>query len=308
MSKPRIESPSLSIRTAFATCLVACRKAPIFVVTMVVIGLCLGTGAKSAWREFQSHHVRPRPIAALPAPQLASTQSAPVQLAAFSPNPSVNTNATSSAATSAKPPAAPYDVARVERVARAQWAKANPTLARAKAPSGSYLEVAHLVQKSDWVKLAPVHRSMIRNLVLDARKGTPGVMPCFAPGTSRETMRAFEGVSEGLEFFRAGGPYWSNPSSGSHTPGTPMTLRWSVVADGTTLPSSGKVGEVNTPSDLKARLNAIYGNETVWRPLFRQIFARYSALSGITYIEETDDGAAMTNSPVERAMNLPTLI
>ncbi len=119
-------------------------------------------------------------------------------------------------------------------------------------------------------------------------------MPCFAPGTNLKTVRAFESANSQLQFFRASN-YWSSTSAGAHAAGATMTLRWSIVPDGTTLPNGA--GETTAPSNLKARLNQIYGNETTWRALFRQVFARYSALSGITYLEETnDDGVPITDT------------
>jgi subtilisin-like proprotein convertase family protein len=185
------------------------------------------------------------------------------------------------------------NVAQLERRARERWARRNPVLARQVVRPGSYVEVAHLVQRDDWNALQPVHRQMLRNLMLDARRGVMGVMPCFAPGTNLKIVRAFEGMSNALQYFSAG-TYWSNTSAGSHTRGTPMTLRWSVVPDGTALPSGA--GEPVAPSNFKARFNAIYGDEETWRIMLRRVFARYSEISGIRYIEETDDGAPMNSS------------
>jgi subtilisin-like proprotein convertase family protein len=184
------------------------------------------------------------------------------------------------------------NVARLERKARQKWAQRNPALARRAIRVGSYEEVAHLVKKDSWDALNPVHRTMIRNLIMDARQGIVGVMPCMAPGTNLKIVEAFEGLNSGLEFFYANS-YWSNTAAGSHTRGAPMTLSWSIVPDGTALPSGA--GEPEAGSNLKARLNTIYGNEATWRPLFQRMFARWSAVSGVRYIEETNDDGTPIN-------------
>jgi subtilisin-like proprotein convertase family protein len=186
------------------------------------------------------------------------------------------------------------DVALLERKARQDWAAKNPAQARTASVAGSYEEVAHLVRRSNWEALSKTHRAMVRKMVWDARAGVVGVMPCFAPGTNPKTVQAFESINSSLQFFRAG-TYWTNTAAGLHAQGAPLTLRWSVVPDGTALPAGD--AEPAAPSNLRARLNAIYGSETVWRPLIRQVFTRWSEVAGVRYIEElNDDGIAMTNT------------
>jgi CSLREA domain-containing protein len=81
-------------------------------------------------------------------------------------------------------------------------------------------------------------------------------------------------------------------SSGGLMRGDALTLTWSIVPDGT--PIEGFADEPAAPSNLKARLNAIYGSEATWRPLFEQVFARWSRISGINYVfQASDDGVAL---------------
>ena len=77
----------------------------------------------------------------------------------------------------------------------------------------------------------------------------------------------------------------SGPTSGE---GFPATLTWSVVPNNTSIPGGGS-------SDLVSYLDGIFsGNTALWTSLFQQSFARWSDLSGITFIHElNDDGAQL---------------
>lgn len=194
------------------------------------------------------------------------------------------------AATAATPP----NVAALERHARERWLAQNPSRAHRSIRLGSYDEVAHLVHRSNWDAMNPRHRAMLVSLIRQAHHGHMGVMPCFAPGTDLKTVQAFEGVSNSLQFFRTES-YWTNTASGPHALGTPMTLTWSIVPDGT--PIASGAGEAADPSSLITKLNAIYGDKEHWLPIIRGCFARWSAVSGVRYIEEThDDGVGITGT------------
>ena len=74
----------------------------------------------------------------------------------------------------------------------------------------------------------------------------------------------------------------------------PIVLTWSVIPDGTIIPSAGVPGEVTAPSNLRARLNAIYGSQSVWQPIFQQMFDAWGALTGTSYQFVNDDGAGIS--------------
>jgi hypothetical protein len=82
---------------------------------------------------------------------------------------------------------------------------------------------------------------------------------------------------------------WSSTASGSAgSLGQGLTLTWSIVPDGTLMSSTS---EPNVGSDLRGRLDALYGSPAGWLPVFEQVFAQWSAISGITYkYEASDDG------------------
>lgn len=92
------------------------------------------------------------------------------------------------------------------------------------------------------------------------------------------------------------GTRWSSTASGSTgTIGNPITLTWGIVNDGLSIP--GAQGEPTSPSDLVSKLNAKYGSQATWLPLFQSVFDRWGEISGITYLyEPNDDGAAFSSA------------
>lgn len=90
---------------------------------------------------------------------------------------------------------------------------------------------------------------------------------------------------------------------GGDNPGQSLILTWSIIPDGTQMPPSGGVaGDTNCPSNLIATYNTRYvdGNGVPnWQPVIAQIFADWSAVSGLVFEREMgptgtgfDDGAA----------------
>ena len=108
------------------------------------------------------------------------------------------------------------------------------------------------------------------------------------------------------------GSGWTNTSSGFSGLGRPATLTWSVMPDGTSLPSShikdtGSSGGANTPSDLISFLDGVHhggatpgGNDFTqrnWWGLMNSTFERWDAVSGLSYsYEPQDDGASLGSS------------
>jgi uncharacterized repeat protein (TIGR01451 family) len=123
---------------------------------------------------------------------------------------------------------------------------------------------------------------------------------CFAEGTDPEYVaRTYASVGtdnsvgaqpESFQFNLA--KRWG----GAGLQGQPISLTWSVVPDGTIIPAAGVPGEVTAPSNLRARLDAIYGSQAVWQPIFQQMFDTWGGLTGTTYQFVNDDGAAFPNS------------
>jgi Ca2+-binding RTX toxin-like protein len=137
---------------------------------------------------------------------------------------------------------------------------------------------------------------------------------CYADGTAPEytatVNRRFAHPAASLSEnqrdarFRLGNRWSSTATNGSGlTQGEPTVLTWSYVRDAKNVMIAGFAGEPGSPSVLEARLHALYGSKSTWHELFVQVFARWSALSGITYVyEPSDDGAAFPDAPGVRGV------
>jgi hypothetical protein len=137
-------------------------------------------------------------------------------------------------------------------------------------------------------------RAMIEARLARAAAGLEVPATCFAPGTPAEIVEAFNArffPPDAGDFQNA--DRWISTSAGLAPPlGEPVTVRWSIVPDGT--PIDGFNGEPAAASNLRAFLNGIYGSEAAWLPLFQQVMDRWSQVSGIRYVlEPNDDGAAL---------------
>jgi hypothetical protein len=134
------------------------------------------------------------------------------------------------------------------------------------------------------------------------------VHPLFAPGTSSEVMAAYSDREEqgGFDAYTFNdGDRWSRTATNTSTlaQGDATVIRWSVVPDGT--PVSGYNGEPAAPSDLRAYLANIYGTNSSstaaadqpWFSVVKQVFDRWSEVSGVSYVyEASDDGASLGSS------------
>jgi hypothetical protein len=89
-------------------------------------------------------------------------------------------------------------------------------------------------------------------------------------------------------------------NSWNGAPNTPLTLTWSFVPDGVSIPGGAVTGEVTAPSVLFSRMDSLFGgNRALWIQQFQSCFDRWGALSGVTYMrvrdsanDDWDDGAA----------------
>ncbi len=140
---------------------------------------------------------------------------------------------------------------------------------------------------------------------------------CWAPDTPLPLIVAFHGVEKAARSFKSRRKAnqfferWkrtatNGPLGGEQ--GTPVTLTWSIVPDGTPVAGDPAIGDSNDPSSLRARLADLYGGNTEdpenqpWFPLFQDLFDAIGAQTGITYLyEPNDDGRAISGSNPGRA-------
>lgn len=98
--------------------------------------------------------------------------------------------------------------------------------------------------------------------------------------------------------FRVGDRWDRTASEGfiGRVQGTPATVTWGIVRDGTSITGSR---EGTSPSDLIAMLDRQHGasptgliEDAPWFRFFQESFDRWSALSGVNYVYEPNDGGA----------------
>ena len=127
---------------------------------------------------------------------------------------------------------------------------------------------------------------------------------CFMPGTSAEEVnqvtkslvsqwakdlaeRPLAGEGDG------GAAYFASTRwvlTGSSTQGTPAILTWSMPADGLSIPDA-ITGGAASANNLNATFVTKFGSLEAGKSLLRQVYARWSELSGVSYVEVTDDNA-----------------
>lgn len=134
---------------------------------------------------------------------------------------------------------------------------------------------------------------------------TPPIHAVFAPGTPRSYVDAFDDALVPADLAQLSveatlGPRWTRTATDGDGlgQGDPTTVTWGIAPDGTPIP--GLVGEPSAPSNLVARLGAIYGVTTdddnyedePWFPLLERVTARWGAMTGLTYVYEPNDDKA----------------
>jgi hypothetical protein len=121
----------------------------------------------------------------------------------------------------------------------------------------------------------------------------------WAPDTPQSVVEDWESqfAAAGAEINDVDANRWTRTATNGSglTQGHPSTLSWSVVPDGTSI--GGFSGEPAAPSDLRSRLDGLYGSMGTWLPMVQQVFDRWEAVSGIDFVyEPTDDGASLSNT------------
>ncbi len=119
-----------------------------------------------------------------------------------------------------------------------------------------------------------------------------GFSVMFDPGTSDEALAdALDALPDDeLPAFQPQGSVWTyTATNGTLTPGESFTITYSFVPDGTPITATGW-GSGN--SNLFAQMNASFpGGMNAFRQKVAAAFAQWSAVTNITYVEVSDDGA-----------------
>jgi hypothetical protein len=122
----------------------------------------------------------------------------------------------------------------------------------------------------------------------------------FAAGTPRPEMdrvlnriRQFERTNRSFvntNDYQADGRWTLTSYGNTGSIGTSARFGYSFVPDGTIVPNSG-LG--TGPSQLFGTFTSQFGSQALWKQKFRQMFDGWSNVSGITYLEVSDDGAPL---------------
>ncbi|MFT7619182.1 MAG: hypothetical protein ACI97A_002832, partial [Planctomycetota bacterium] len=166
-----------------------------------------------------------------------------------------------------------------------------------------YEIVQEVVSKEHFNRLLPIHQHMLVTIMEKAKRGESLECAFCWNGSAgdQETIDAFNaaislgqsGNSEFQPFFRWGST--ATPGTGN-SQGEATILTYSFVADGTTIPTGG-FGDPVAPSDLFSWANGLYGSAAVWQQIIKEEFDRWGALTGVTYVLETnDDGVPIGSS------------
>lgn len=138
------------------------------------------------------------------------------------------------------------------------------------------------------------HAGAVAPMLPDARAAGPSpVAVCFAPGTDPGYMERFSAWVRsasppgGPDFVNGGRWSSTNLTPNTGVQGDPVTVRWSVPADGLTNIGGG----LTSVNELNARMTQWFGSPAAGVALLRQMFAAWSAVSGVRYVETPDDGA-----------------
>ncbi|HFA50381.1 MAG TPA: matrixin family metalloprotease, partial [Bacteroidetes bacterium] len=141
---------------------------------------------------------------------------------------------------------------------------------------------------------------------------------CWAPGTDPALVEAYHSQKKGkgepsslipnLNKYQLGSRWSTTATNGAGlVQGDPTTLTWSFVPDGTPFANICGVGGENIAdnSNLIAFLDGVFGagpggadlTQRPWFTYFNEVFVRWAALTGITYVyEPNDDGATYVTS------------
>ncbi|HEY3244636.1 MAG TPA: matrixin family metalloprotease [Phycisphaerae bacterium] len=136
-------------------------------------------------------------------------------------------------------------------------------------------------------QLNPAQQQIVAYLRTLPHDGKPRGAVCCAPGTPQELVDALETALYTL-------PEYLNTTTWTGQQAT--MLRWSLPPDGTSVPSF--IGEPSGTSSLFSTLNTQFGGNTaLWQSLIAQCFQRWDDLTGISYTQVGDDGAAFFGAP-----------
>lgn len=158
-----------------------------------------------------------------------------------------------------------------------------------------YQSVSHLIGWQTYQRLPEAQQRLLVAAYHRGLEEQVAPFACFTPGTPDEVIVAFNNALGSGPRAQLTGRWSSTATNGGGlTEGTPTTLTFGFVPDGTFVPNL--IG-VTGNSNLHAWLDGIYGSQATWQPVFEQMFARWSQLAALTYVyEPNDDGSSLNGA------------
>ena len=158
-----------------------------------------------------------------------------------------------------------------------------------------YQSVSNLIGWQTYQQLPPGQQRLLVGAYQRGLEKQVAPFACFTPGTPEDVIEAFNVALGVAPRAQLTGRWSSTATDGAGlTQGTPTTLTFGFVPDGTFVPNL--IG-VTGNSNLNAWLNGIYGSQAVWQPIFQQVFDRWSELAGLSYVfEPNDDGSNLNGA------------
>lgn len=170
-------------------------------------------------------------------------------------------------------------------------------------PMSDVEAVSAWADAATFARLSPVHRRLVAQMARAAGEGRELPVLCLGQDAPPELVEIVESIWYSTMTFQTGpGAGWSQTAvnGGNISVGEAVTITWSFVPDGT-LVTDCFGGQVS--SQMFVWLNGLYGNQANWQPLFEDTFARWSELTGNTYIfEPNDDGVAVGTGSGQRGV------
>lgn len=160
-----------------------------------------------------------------------------------------------------------------------------------------YKAVSKFIGEAEYNALTSSEQDMIQHRAALEKTDTPLAALCFAGEVPPSLQQAIDKVfafGMNTRFNGIDGIRWTSTATdgGGILLGDPITITWSVVLDGTDLGLAQVTGETdNAGSDLIATFNAAFGSQAIWEALMQSVFDQWSRLTGITFVNVSDDGA-----------------
>ena len=175
----------------------------------------------------------------------------------------------------------------------ASWAAAGDAVVLTPGQAQLYEAAKADVSIESFASLSPFHQRMVSRIAVGGDPAAAQRAFCFSGPVPDDVMRLFNRSFFGGQKFEEIGFRWSQTATdgGGLVRGEPITITYSFIPDGTSIPGDPGIGNPTAPSNFQAFMTGIYGSVPTWQAEFAQAFAEWGDITGTTYVfEPNDDG------------------